>query len=187
MKKLFIFFLVLLLLFGVLLSAIYLEGKKTGEETADVVLVFGAMVHGDEPSKTLAYRCDKALSYLKENIMAQAILLGGQGPGENISEALAMKRYLVERGIQESRLILEEESSSTWTNLKQAKSIMKTREIHSPVIVCSSDYHLFRIKLLAKRLDMDVLPLAADTPKSAVIRSYVREVFALIKSFLVDR
>lgn len=179
-------FLILVLLMGGLFGLIYSEGRKSTDKTPETVLVFGAMVKDTELSETLRLRCDTALSYLLAHPKAKAILLGGKGKGESISEASAMSDYFLQAGIKEDRLYLEEKSSSTWTNLQQAKKILVEEKLSTPVLTCSSDYHQFRIKMLAKRLALEVYPLAAPTPKKAVVFSYSREIFALMKSFLMD-
>lgn len=177
----------LLLLVFLLLGGIYNEGRKTSQETPEVILVFGALVQERELSETLRLRCETALGYLNEQPKAIALLLGGQGEGEEISEALAMKNFFVKAGIQEERLLLEEQSHSTWTNLQQAKRILQKKQYHGALLACSSDYHMLRIKMLAKRLHLEVYPLAAPSPKKSLFYSYFREIFALVKSFLIDR
>ena len=65
---------------------------------------------------TLARRLDAALAYLEENPKAYVVVSGGQGAGEDISEAEAMRRYLAARGIEESRILMEDKSMSTLEN-----------------------------------------------------------------------
>ena len=179
-------FLLLVLLMGGLFGQIYSEGRNSTDRTPETILVFGAMIKDRELSETLRLRCDTALDYLLTHPKSKAILLGGTGKGESISEASAMKDYFLRAGIEENRLYLEEQSSSTWTNLQQAKKILVEEKLSTPVLTCSSDYHQFRIKMLAKRLALEVYPLVAPTPKKAVVFSYFREIFALMKSLLMD-
>ncbi len=76
----------------------------------DYIIVLGAHVAGTRLSKALLERTRRALRYLEENPETRAVLSGGQGQGEQISEAEAMYRYLTEHGIDGSRLILEDTS-----------------------------------------------------------------------------
>ena len=92
-----------------------LEPKANGSN--DYAIILGAKVNGEIPSLSLQYRLDAALDYAKENPHVYLILSGGQGAGEHISEAKAMKRFLVENGIQEERLLIEDMSTSTYENL----------------------------------------------------------------------
>ncbi|NLY36034.1 MAG: YdcF family protein [Tissierellia bacterium] len=183
MKKLFLIFLALL----VFLGGIYIYGQKQSPLEVDLILVFGASVVDSEPSETLLLRSRAAGDYLEDHPRAKALLLGGRKSGEDISEARAMATYLISLGIDKNRLILEEQSTSTWTNLKNAKLILEETLGLQPVMVCSSDYHMLRINFLAARLDMETYPLPVSTPIKLFIVSYFREVAALIKSFLFDR
>ena len=79
----------------------------------DYIIVLGAHVAGTRLSKALLERTRRALRYLEENPETRAVLSGGQGQGEQISEAEAMYRYLTEHGIDGSRLILEDRSTNT--------------------------------------------------------------------------
>ena len=83
----------------------------------DYIIVLGAHVAGTRLSKALLERTRRALRYLEENPETRAVLSGGQGQGEQISEAEAMYRYLTEHGIDGSRLILEDRSTNTKENL----------------------------------------------------------------------
>ncbi|NLY37666.1 MAG: YdcF family protein, partial [Tissierellia bacterium] len=105
----------------------------------------------------------------------------------DMSEARAMANYLISLGIDKKRFILEEQSTSTWSNLKNAKLILEESLGLQPVMVCSSDYHMLRINVLATRLDLETYPLPVATPTRLFIVGYFREVAALIKSFLFDR
>ena len=81
------------------------------------LIVLGAAVHGDRPSLSLYHRLSSALDYLNTYPDSKAVLSGGQGKGENISEALCMHDWLVSSGIEEERLIMEDRSTSTMENL----------------------------------------------------------------------
>lgn len=179
MKKLLSLFLVLILVF----LSIYAYGFQETSTRADL-LVFGAPPKEDGSlGSTLESRLIKAKQYLLVHEEARAILLGGGSP---LSEAQAMADYLVEAGVSKDRLILEENSSSTWTNLIEARQLMEELGIDK-ALALSSDYHMLRIRFLAKRLDMELYPLPAKTPAGVLIPSYGREVLALIKSFFLDR
>lgn len=175
MRKLFVLVLALVLVF----FGLHLYGSQTSDFKGDI-LVFGYPPQADGlPSPTLEARLDRAASYLESQPQARALLLGGGG------EAQAMATYLKARGLDPQRLYLEDQSTNTWTNLKQAKLLMDQLDIDQ-VLVSSSDYHIFRIKFLARRLDLEVYPLGARTPLGDIIPSYSRELLAIVKSFLFD-
>lgn len=112
------------MLFLKVLSA--MKGK--GRENLDYVVVLGAHVKGELPSKALLKRLEAALDYGEKNPETKLVLSGGQGFGENITEALCMKRYLVKNGISSDRLILEEKSTDTRENLKFSDEMTGCKE-----------------------------------------------------------
>ena len=83
------------------------------KKNLDYIIVLGAHVDGTRMTLALLERARRALLYLEENPGTKAVLSGGKGDGENISEAEAMYRYLTGHGIDGDRLIREEESTST--------------------------------------------------------------------------
>ena len=120
------------------------------------LIVLGAAVHGDRPSLSLYHRLTSALEYLEQYPNSKAVLSGGQGNGENISEALCMHDWLVSSGIAEERLIMEDRSTSTMENLMF--SLEKLKEdggTPDDVAILSSNYHLYRAKEMARSLGME--------------------------------
>ena len=117
------FGLVVILTFGTFL-AVY-GGQDTADYTEQTVIVLGCGIRGERVSVGLAKRLNKAAEYHKKNPEAMIIVSGGQGPQEDISEALAMKRYLVDKGIPEDKIIMEDKSTSTITNFRNSHAIME--------------------------------------------------------------
>ncbi len=146
------------------------------------VMVFGCYVRGEEPGRTLTTRLDAALSLLKRYPNADCIVSGGQGSNEAISEAEAMRRYLVSRGIAEERITLEDRSTNTSENLEYTFAILTGSESDgsaasapgSPassnstdsaqsvdtdgrrLVGVSSEYHLPRIRMLSRALGREI-------------------------------
>lgn len=146
------------------------------------VMVFGCYVRGEEPGRTLTTRLDAALSLLKRYPNADCIVSGGQGSNEAISEAEAMRRYLVSRGIAEERITLEDRSTNTSENLEYTFAILTGSESDgsaastpgSPassnstdsaqsvdtdgrrLVGVSSEYHLPRIRMLSRTLGREI-------------------------------
>ena len=128
-----------------------LKNRKTDENPErDYLIVLGAAVHGSEPSLSLIHRLEGAEEYLLKYPASTVIVSGGQGNGEDITEAACMKQYLLECGIDESRIITEDKSTSTKENLEFSKSIILERggSLNS-VAILSSPYHLYRAKYMA--------------------------------------
>lgn len=155
----------------------------------DYIIILGAMVRGDTPSLILQERMDAGMQCIKDHPDAKIILSGGKGPGENISEAEAMEKYLIENGIDKNRLIKEENSKNTLQNLKNSKAIIDT---YSPkdkvqVTIVTSEFHMFRSKMIASRLGLSAWGFSANTARYLTPTYYIREYFGVIKSFVFDR
>ena len=146
------------------------------------VMIFGCYVRGEEPGRTLTTRLDAALSLLKRYPNADCIVSGGQGSNEAISEAEAMRRYLVSRGIAEERITLEDRSTNTSENLEYTFAILTGSESDGSaastpgsqassnstdsaqsvdtdgrrLVGVSSEYHLPRIRMLSRALGREI-------------------------------
>jgi uncharacterized SAM-binding protein YcdF (DUF218 family) len=150
---------------------------------ASSMIILGAKLNGDQLSLSLKNRMDAALAYLKSNPLTQVVVSGGQGSDELISEAAAMKSYLIKNQIDASRIQTEALSTSTFENIKFSKKLLQGNKI----LLVSNDFHVLRAKMIAKRQGLVVDTLAAPTPKSVRVQLYCREYIAFIKSFLLDR
>ncbi|QUW22045.1 YdcF family protein [Sporosarcina sp. Marseille-Q4063] len=153
--------------------------------TKGYAIILGAKVNGEIPSLSLQYRLDAALDYAQQYPHVYLILSGGQGAGEHISEAEAMKRFLIENGIQEERLFLEDMSTSTYENLLY--SIEKIPDSIEEITIITSDYHLARAKNIAESLGLQTDVVAAKTPKIVELKLRTRERLALIKTVIVGK
>lgn len=162
------------------------EGLKPvahGENSYAIVL--GAKVNGTAPSLSLRYRLEAALDYARKYENVKLILSGGQGPDEDISEAEAMKTFLVNHGIDKERLILEADSTSTYENFKFSKALLP--EDITAITIISSDYHLSRAKKIAQKFELKPDVVAAKTPKIVNFKVRTRERVALLKTYIVGQ
>lgn len=125
--------------------------KTTGEE--DAVIVLGAGLRGDRVSRTLAARLDRAAEYMEKNPQAVAVVSGGMGQGETVSEAFAMKKYLVGKGIPGERILTEEQATSTFENFVFSKDILDSYFSGGSysVVFVTNEYHVFRGGLIAEK------------------------------------
>lgn len=158
--------------------------KNIAQGEHEYVVVLGAKVKpGGVPSLSLKNRLDVAAVYLKEHPHVTAIVTGGQGHDEDRTEASVMRDYLQQQGIETTRIIEEDQSTSTYENLLFAKELLP--EGTTGITIISNDFHLRRATFLAAELGLqsDVLP--AKTPASVKVKSHVRERAALLKTFLL--
>jgi len=166
-------------------------GARTDADARPAALiVLGAGVDGETPSLTLRTRLDAALSYLESRPEAVVVVSGGQGGGERISEAEAMRRYLEAHGLDASRILMEEQASSTEENLVFSKAVLEEAGYDAEnieVAVVTSDFHLRRAKLLAGAAGLRAVGVAAETPYLHLrFNYYVREAFAVAAWALFD-
>ena len=150
----------------------------------EFVVVLGAQVQGDQPSLTLKKRLDLALSYLNDHPQAKVIVSGAQGADEAYTEAYVMAKYLIEQGVDESRVIQEDQAHDTRENLEYSRVLAEQHGMDTAsVLIITSDFHLCRAKYLARKLGMEPYGLASQTwPEILRVNYLLREVFAFIKA-----
>ena len=179
--------LALLAFFVVVLSIIFFSGgNDTAKFDEDALIVLGSGIRGETVSSSLKQRLDKAIEYWEKNPNAVIIVSGGQGPQENITEALAMKRYLVDAGVPENTIVMEEQATSTFENFKYSKEILKELygEDYSVAFITNS-FHIYRAGITAKLAGIDARSFAAITGKSSIPMVYSREVLAVLKFWVL--
>ena len=178
--------LALILSFGSFL-AIY-GGRDTADYSEQTVIVLGCGIRGERVSVGLAKRLNKAAEYHKTNPDAMIIVSGGQGPQEDIPEALAMKRYLVDKGIAEDKIIMEDKSTSTITNFRYSRAIMEEKGLSlSSVVFVTNGYHVYRAASYSKDEGfLEVAHLGTDIIWYTIPMNYMREMLAVVKMWVFD-
>ena len=149
------------------------------KEQIEYMVVLGAKVNADGPSVSLWDRICGAYEYMEEHPNVIAVLSGGQGTDEPITEAECMYRELVNLGIDSKRLWREDEATSTWENLHFTLDLIEEKTGIRPTKlgVLSSEYHLFRASLFAKACDVEFVGIPAKTSRaSQAINHFMREV-----------
>ncbi|WHY79620.1 YdcF family protein [Neobacillus sp. WH10] len=167
---------------GFLQFKIIQYSRVEAPKNADYLIVLGARVKSTVPSLAFASRINAAAKYLKENKDTIVIASGGQGTGEDISEAECIKRELVKQGINETRIILEDHSTDTYENINFSKKLIPSNA--KVGLVVTNNFHLYRAISIARDQGLDVQGLPAKTPWKAVIKSYTREYLAITKFYL---
>lgn len=146
----------------------------------DVLLILGCRVRGDIPEETLQMRINKAAEYLKDNKSVVAIACGGiVHDDQTKSEAQAIFEGLTQQGVEAERIILEDKSTTTKENFLNAKKIIDSMGENLSVAMLSSEFHLMRAGLLAKKCGLELTTVAAPSPKELRTKNYIRELVCL--------
>ncbi|MGR3742413.1 YdcF family protein [Companilactobacillus sp. DQM5] len=139
------------------------------------VIVLGARINDDDSvTETLKNRLDLGIKLLKKDGII--IVSGGKDKGNKVSEALAMKKYLVFKGISEKVIILEEKSKNTLENIINSKKIAKSDD----VAIATSNYHVSRVKTEALKNGFHVKVYGAKTRKDILYRLTRIELLAIL-------
>ena len=168
-----------LLIVGITEAVIIKASFGSPKEQVDYMVVLGAKVRVTGPSASLWDRIYAAADYLEAHPNTVAVVSGGQGEDEPMTEAQSMYDELVKLGIDPERVWIEDRATSTWENLNFSLDLIeaKTGERPQKLGVLSSEYHLFRASLFAKACDVEFVGIPARTSRiSQMINHFMREV-----------
>ena len=158
------------------------------ESNNTTVIVLGCQVKETRPSLMLKRRLDAAFEYLSENVNVNVIVSGCKGSDEKISEAQCMKEYLINKGIQSEKIIMEDKSSSTYENLKFSKQIIEKRNLPADITIVTDGYHQLRAEMIAKSLDYkNISNISAPTSPWLVPTYWLREWFGVSYQYLFGK
>ena len=159
--------------------------SDTATGTEDAVIVLGAGLEGETVTMPLYYRLDTAARYYEEIPDCVIVVTGGQGPYESITEALAMERFLVSRGVPADKIIKEEKATSTYENFVFSKELLdqKLGEGYSACFI-TNKFHTYRAGCLAKIVGLNVTHEGAPMDWYLVPVMYLREFFAVVKMWV---
>lgn len=166
---------VVLVLFAAVSVMMAVAACNQPPENATVV-VLGAGLRGDQPSRILRERLNAAADYLEAHPQAVAILSGGQGADEWCTEASVMKTYLLNKGIPEERLYVEDRSTSTFENLGFSKQLIEREGLSSAVALVTQEFHQCRAQTIARRHGFtEVGAITATTQWELFLSYWIRD------------
>ena len=177
---------------GAIEGAVVFRGEADNSAVpVDAVIVLGAGVNGETPSAALWSRIQAAGAYLEEHPDIPVVLSGGQGPGEAITEAEAMRRALwTNSETANARYLLEERSTNTAENFRYSKELLEENGLDTEtavIAVVTNDFHCFRAHMIAQKQDLRVVDVPAELPWWWLTANYyLREAFAVVKTALFD-
>lgn len=170
-----IIYLIFIMMMYTLTSWINLVNIKT--KKLDYVVVLGAGLMGKRVTPLLAARINRGIEVYRRNPGSKIIMSGGQGPGEEIPEAVAMAKYAEEKGIPKQDIIVEDKSKTTRENLIFSHKLMKP---NSRFAIVTNSYHVYRALVLAKRLGLQCIGYGAKTKWYFTLNAFVREFIAYL-------
>ena len=111
---------------------------------------------------------------------------GGQGKGEDMTEALAMRNFLVDNGVDPSLIIMEDKSTNTYENFLYSKNVLEEETVKEDftITIISNNFHMYRAKFLAKEVGFNTHGYPAPSHKASALVFYVREFFGVIKAYI---
>lgn len=163
------------------------------DKDKDFLVVLGCALKKDgTPTPLLQGRLDRAIDFYnkqKERTGKELVFItsGGQGADEVIPESSAMKRYLIEHGIPEERIIEENQSTSTYENMLYSKGKIWEIDPEGKVVFSTTNYHVFRSGLFARRVKMRAVGMGADTKWYFWPNAAVREFIGLLTKHCVKQ
>lgn len=150
----------------------------------DIIFVLGAGIFSEQVTPMLANRLDQALTLFRQHPNAHFIVSGGKGNDEPISEALAMRRYLEAQGVDSSRILMEDQSTSTYENIKYTKALIARTYDITPNIVCiTSQFHIMRALRFGQKLNLKLNGVGSTTPYHFFEIALVRDFLALMYQY----
>ena len=147
------------------------------------IIILGCAIRSDgTPTPLLRGRIDRALDFArrqKEKTGKDVYFVpsGGQGPNEVVSESACMKQYLMEQGVPEAQIIEENQSTTTFENMKFSKEKIQAQGEESKIAFSTTQYHVFRSGIISSGLDMKAVGMGAKTKwyfwPNAAVREFV--------------
>ncbi len=170
------------MIIGIIVADV-IAARYEPEKNKDFLIILGCGLKKDgTPTNLLRGRIDRALAFYEKQKEETGkgltfVTSGGQGPDEVISESASMKRYLLEHGVPEERIIEEDRSTTTFENMKFSKEKIWEIDPGAKVAFATTNYHVFRSGLFARRVKMRAVGMGADTKwyfwPNAAVREFV--------------
>lgn len=173
------------MLIGAIMADV-IAARYEPEPDKDFLIVLGCGFRKDgSPSPLLRGRLDRALRFAEKQEAATGkapifVTSGGKGPDEVCSESACMKRYLLEQGVPEERILEEDRSTDTFENMKYSKAQIWKVNPQGKVAFATTNYHVFRSGLYARRVKMRAVGMGADTKWYFWPNASVREFVGLL-------
>lgn len=154
----------------------------------DSIIILGCQIKKDGTlTKLLKGRVDRAIEFgkMQKSATGKDIIFvpsGGQGADEIISEAQAMKNYLIEQGIKEENILVEDKSKNTYENIQFSNNIINNNIKDAKIAFSTTNYHVFRAGAIASSQNINIEGIGAKTKSYFWINAFIREFIATLYS-----
>ena len=168
---------------AIALECLVISGMNaSAPDGLDYLVVLGAMVYPDGPSPALTRRINAVMACLDRHPDAVIIASGGQGKSEPISEAQCIRDELVRRGVDPSRIVLEDRSTDTRENMAFSKALIDRDD--ACVGIVTNNYHIWRSLRLARRAGFkNVWGIAGEYTGPTLFHYMIREGIGIAVGF----
>ena len=173
------------ILFGTAIMGI-VAAKHIPRYDKDYMIVLGCRIREDgsltpllksRVDKALEFACDQETKTGKSQVF---VVSGGKGDDESISEADAMKNYLLESGIENDRILAETKSQSTTENIRFSTGLIRQEKENAQIAFATTNYHVFRAGNIAWGQGIDIEGIGAKTRSYFWINAFIREFIATL-------
>jgi uncharacterized SAM-binding protein YcdF (DUF218 family) len=153
---------------------VWSTGRSDQARPVDAIVVLGAAQYDGRPSPQLAARLDQVVELWPQDLAPLVIVTGGNQPGDRFTEAEASANYLIDRGVPESAILLEDAGSTTYESLEDVAEILEARGLDS-VLIVTDPYHALRSRLIAQEVGMVAYVSPTDTSVVTGVSSLKRQ------------
>jgi len=157
------------------------------KKKVDYIITLGSGIRSEEVPPLLKSRLDKAIEYYHKNPTAKIVVSGGQGADEPVSEAFAMKKYLLSQQIPDVHILMEDQSTTTFENMAFSKKIIfkdwENKEKAPTILFSTNNYHVLRGALYARKAHLKAEGVGAPTALYFLPTALIREYIALLTQY----
>lgn len=184
--------------YSIIIATLYcniMASRHVPKFDKDYIIILGSKIKNDGTlTPLLKGRADKAIDFGKKqmaNTKKDIIYIpsGGKGSDEVISEAEAIKNYLLQNGVSNKNILMENESTSTWENMKFSKEKIEKKKKNAKVAFSTTNYHVFRSGVIACQVGIDCEGIGSSTKwyfyTNALIREFIANLVSQKKNHLI--
>jgi uncharacterized SAM-binding protein YcdF (DUF218 family) len=143
-----------LTVYTVALIMVLVVSQQDQRRPVDAIVVLGAAQYNGRPSPVLRARLDHAIQLYHEGLAPRIVVTGGVGRGDTTSEAIVGRHYLLTHEIPPSAVVVQPQGRSTQASMTAVAEWLEAEHLER-VILVSDPFHMFRLRLEARRTDLE--------------------------------